>query len=104
MAQDQRARTPAYCDRRNEAIGVPSAEKLTVQFAAELKDARSKVNAADPDYTATDMNQLRGHRSVAQGATVAVRLATLPRGCTDRRLLRREWAVAVVSNLMNADG
>ena len=53
---------------------------LTVQFAAELRDTPVKVNAADPGYTATDMNQHQGHRTVEQGATAAVRLATLPPG------------------------
>ncbi len=51
---------------------------LTVIFAAELKDTPVKVNAADPGYTATDLNQNRGPRTVAQGATIAVHLATLP--------------------------
>jgi NAD(P)-dependent dehydrogenase (short-subunit alcohol dehydrogenase family) len=51
---------------------------VTVQFAAELKPAGIKVNAADPGYTATDMNKHQGFRSVEQGATAAVRLATLP--------------------------
>jgi NAD(P)-dependent dehydrogenase (short-subunit alcohol dehydrogenase family) len=51
---------------------------ITVLFAAELKDAGIKVNAADPGYTATDMNQYQGTRTVAQGAAAAVRLATLP--------------------------
>lgn len=51
---------------------------LTVLFAAELKDTPIKVNAADPGYTATDMTQHRGYRTVEQGATAAVRLATLP--------------------------
>lgn len=51
---------------------------LTVIFASELKDTPIKVNAADPGYTATDMNQNQGPRTVAQGATAAVHLATLP--------------------------
>jgi len=51
---------------------------LTVQFAAELRDTPIKVNAADPGYTATDMNNHQGTRTVEQGATAAVRLATLP--------------------------
>ncbi|MBD2676789.1 MULTISPECIES: SDR family oxidoreductase [Nostoc] len=50
---------------------------LTVLFAAELKDTPIKVNAADPGYTATDINQNQGHRTIEQGATAAVRLATL---------------------------
>jgi len=51
---------------------------ITVIFAAELKDAGIKVNDADPGFTATNLNQHRGTRTVTQGATVAVRLATLP--------------------------
>jgi NAD(P)-dependent dehydrogenase (short-subunit alcohol dehydrogenase family) len=51
---------------------------VTIQFAGELKESGIKVNAADPGYTATDMNRHQGFRSVEQGATAAVRLATLP--------------------------
>lgn len=51
---------------------------LTVLFASELKDTPIKVNAADPGFTATDINQYRGYRTVEQGATSAVILATLP--------------------------
>ncbi len=51
---------------------------LTVLFAAELKDTAIKINAADPGYTATDLNRNSGPRTVEQGAAVAVRLATLP--------------------------
>jgi NAD(P)-dependent dehydrogenase (short-subunit alcohol dehydrogenase family) len=51
---------------------------MTVLFAAELKDTGIKVNAADPGYVATDMNQHQGTRTVAQGAVAPVRLATLP--------------------------
>ncbi len=51
---------------------------MTVVFAAELKDTPIKVNSADPGYTATDLNQNRGTRTVEQGAIAAVRLATLP--------------------------
>jgi NAD(P)-dependent dehydrogenase (short-subunit alcohol dehydrogenase family) len=51
---------------------------ITVIFAKELRDTPIKVNAADPGYTATDLNGHSGPRSVAQGAEIAVRLATLP--------------------------
>lgn len=50
---------------------------LTVQLANELRNTPIKVNAADPAYVATDLNQHRGHRTVEQGATTPVRLATL---------------------------
>jgi NAD(P)-dependent dehydrogenase (short-subunit alcohol dehydrogenase family) len=51
---------------------------VTVQFAKELRDTPIKINSADPGYVATDLNQHSGPRTVEQGATEAVRLATLP--------------------------
>ncbi|HTF33213.1 MAG TPA: SDR family oxidoreductase [Myxococcota bacterium] len=51
---------------------------ITIQFAYELRETPIKVNAADPGYVATDMNQHQGVRSVEQGAATPVRLATLP--------------------------
>jgi NAD(P)-dependent dehydrogenase (short-subunit alcohol dehydrogenase family) len=51
---------------------------MTVQFAHELKDTRIKVNSADPGYVATDINNNNGPRTVQQGASTPVRLATLP--------------------------
>jgi NAD(P)-dependent dehydrogenase (short-subunit alcohol dehydrogenase family) len=51
---------------------------VTVQFAKELRDTPIKVNAADPGYTATDLNNYQGRRDMEQGARAAVRLATLP--------------------------
>jgi NAD(P)-dependent dehydrogenase (short-subunit alcohol dehydrogenase family) len=50
---------------------------LTVQLAAELNGTGIKVNSADPGYTATDLNDHRGHQTVEQGAAAAVRLALL---------------------------
>ncbi len=51
---------------------------MTIQFAHELKDTSIKVNSADPGYVATDINAHSGTRTVEQGATAPVRLATLP--------------------------
>lgn len=50
---------------------------ITVQLGNELKDAGIKVNSADPGFTATDMNQHRGTKTVEQGAATPVRLALL---------------------------
>ena len=36
-----------------------------------------RVNAANPGYTATDLNRHSGFRSVAEGAEASVHLATL---------------------------
>ncbi|MBB6632920.1 SDR family oxidoreductase [Cohnella thailandensis] len=51
---------------------------LTVMFAKEFKNSPLKINAADPGYTATDLNRQTGYRSVEQAAGIVVRLATLP--------------------------
>lgn len=51
---------------------------LTVQYAKELADANILVNLACPGYCATDLNGFRGTRTPAQGAAIAIRLATLP--------------------------
>ncbi len=51
---------------------------ITVAFAKELADTPIKVNAADPGYTATDLNGRRGTQSVAEGAVIVTKLATLP--------------------------
>lgn len=50
---------------------------LTVQLAAELKGTGITVNSANPGGTATDINQNRGHQTVEEGASAAVRLALL---------------------------
>ena len=50
---------------------------LTVQYANELRKDGILVNAAAPGYVATDSNNHSGHLTVAQGAAVLVRLATL---------------------------
>ncbi|HEY3783476.1 MAG TPA: SDR family oxidoreductase [Fimbriimonadaceae bacterium] len=51
---------------------------ITVAYAKELREEGIKVNAADPGFTATDLNQHRGTRTVQQAAAIVVRLATLP--------------------------
>ncbi len=50
---------------------------ITVAFAKELAAHGIKVNAANPGYVATDLNNHQGYRSVEQGAAIAVHLATL---------------------------
>ena len=51
---------------------------ITIHFANELKGCGIKVNSANPGYTATDMNQHRGTKTVEQGAATPVRLALIP--------------------------
>ncbi len=50
---------------------------LTVKLAKALLTDGIKVNAADPGYTATDLNGYSGTRTVEEAATIAVGLATL---------------------------
>jgi|SRR5579859_8042425 len=51
---------------------------LTVHYARELAATPIKVNGAAPGYVATDFNGFRGTRTPAEGAAIAIRLATLP--------------------------
>lgn len=50
---------------------------LTVQYANELRKDGILVNAAAPGYVDTDSNNHTGFLTVAQGAAILVRLATL---------------------------
>ncbi|MDH2416313.1 SDR family oxidoreductase [Nocardioides sp. CER19] len=51
---------------------------VTVQYARELHDTKILVNAGCPGFVATDLNGFRGVRTPAEGAAIAIRLATLP--------------------------
>lgn len=51
---------------------------LTAQLSVTLAGDGIKVNAADPGYTATDLNGHSGPQTVEQGSEAAVRLALLP--------------------------
>ncbi len=50
----------------------------SVLYAQELESTGIKVNAADPGFTATDLNANRGTQTPAEGADCSVKLATLP--------------------------
>jgi NAD(P)-dependent dehydrogenase (short-subunit alcohol dehydrogenase family) len=50
---------------------------ITLAFATELESTGIKVNAADPGFTATDLNNFEGTRTLQQGAREPVRLALL---------------------------
>ena len=69
-------------NRHRAMFGTYSASKaaanaITVAFAAELESAGIKVNAACPGFTATDLNNFRGTRTVEQAAREPVRLALI---------------------------
>jgi NAD(P)-dependent dehydrogenase (short-subunit alcohol dehydrogenase family) len=50
---------------------------VTLAFALELESTGIKVNAACPGFTATDLNNFEGTRTVEQAAREPVRLALL---------------------------
>ena len=50
---------------------------VTIAFAAELESEGIKVNAACPGFTATDLNNFEGTRTVEQAAREPLRLALL---------------------------
>lgn len=60
---------------------------LTTQYAKGLKDIR--VNAADPGYTATDLNGRTGPQTVTEGTDAIVRLATEGPGAGSGRFIDR---------------
>lgn len=79
---------PAYAASKN---GVNA---LTVMFARELKGTTIKVNAADPGWTATDLNGFNAPRSVAEGAQIVVKLATLPADGPSGQLISESGEIA----------
>jgi len=62
----------AYCSSKS------ALNAITVALAKDLNGTGIKVNAANPGYVATDMNDNKGVRTVEQGAATPVRLALLP--------------------------
>jgi NAD(P)-dependent dehydrogenase (short-subunit alcohol dehydrogenase family) len=66
---------------------------LTTQYAKGLKDVR--VNAADPGYTATDLNGHSGPQSVTEGTDAIVRLATEGPGAGSGRFVDRNGPLAL---------
>jgi NAD(P)-dependent dehydrogenase (short-subunit alcohol dehydrogenase family) len=65
---------------------------LTTQYAKALPDVR--VNAADPGYTATDLNGNSGPQTVTEGTDAIVALATEGPGHFSGRLVDREREVS----------
>jgi NAD(P)-dependent dehydrogenase (short-subunit alcohol dehydrogenase family) len=65
---------------------------LTTQYAKALPGVR--FNAADPGYTATDLNGHRGHQTVAEGTEAIVALATEDPSAGTGRFIDRFGPVA----------
>jgi NAD(P)-dependent dehydrogenase (short-subunit alcohol dehydrogenase family) len=66
---------------------------LTTQYAKALKEVR--VNAADPGYTATDLNGHSGPQTVTEGTDAIVRLATEEPGAGSGRFIDRDGPLAL---------
>ncbi|MET9492743.1 SDR family oxidoreductase [Nocardia sp. NPDC006630] len=64
---------------------------VTAMYAKELWDTPIKVNAANPGYTATDLNHNTGFRTPSQGAEPSVHLATLPADGPSGQLWGYQW-------------
>jgi len=54
-----------------------AANVASLLFARELMDSGIKVNAVNPGYTATDMNQFRGTQTVEESIVAPVRYALI---------------------------
>jgi NAD(P)-dependent dehydrogenase (short-subunit alcohol dehydrogenase family) len=65
---------------------------LTTQYAKALPDIR--INAADPGYTATDLNGHSGPQTVTEGTDAIVALATEGQGHGSGRFVDREGEIA----------
>jgi NAD(P)-dependent dehydrogenase (short-subunit alcohol dehydrogenase family) len=68
---------PARIESQILALSYPSSKSalnmITTQYAKALP--RFRVNAADPGYTATDLNGHSGHQTVTEGTDAIVELA-----------------------------
>ncbi|MCW2526831.1 MAG: hypothetical protein JWM76_1691 [Pseudonocardiales bacterium] len=65
---------------------------LTTQYAKALTDMR--INAADPGYTATDLNGYSGPQTVTEGTDAIVGLATEGPGHASGRFVDRDGEIA----------
>lgn len=68
---ESRVLIPLYCASKS------ALNMLTLQYARAIPNFR--VNAADPGYTATDLNGHRGQQTVEEGTDAIICLTTLPR-------------------------
>ena len=73
------------------AMSKTALTKLTIFYAHALPDMR--VNAADPGWTATDLNNFQGVQTVQEGTDAIVELATLPKDGPTGTYLNRHGIV-----------
>ncbi|MBV2352974.1 SDR family NAD(P)-dependent oxidoreductase [Streptomyces sp. J2-1] len=78
--------TPLYCASK------AALTMLTTQYAKALPDVR--FNAADPGYTATDLNAHSGPQTVTEGTDAVVALATEGPGAASGRFVDRSGEIS----------
>ncbi len=61
--------SPAYCSSK------AALNMLTIQYAKAFPNVR--INAVDPGFTATDLNEHRGVQSVEEGTDAIVKMASI---------------------------
>ncbi|MEU3617942.1 SDR family oxidoreductase [Streptomyces sp. NPDC006872] len=62
------------------SVSKAAVNSLTLMYANELRDEGILVNAVSPNWVPTDANYNTGNLTLAQGAVMPVRMATLPDG------------------------
>jgi NAD(P)-dependent dehydrogenase (short-subunit alcohol dehydrogenase family) len=77
---------PAYCSSK------AALNMLTIQYAKALPNIR--INAVDPGFTATDLNEHRGVQSVQEGTDAIVEMASIARDERTATFVDRRGPVA----------
>jgi len=62
-------------------------------LANELRNTKCRVNSVTPDYTATELNNFKGIKSVGEGAKIVVRLVTSNSEYMTGKFLKEEGTV-----------
>jgi NAD(P)-dependent dehydrogenase (short-subunit alcohol dehydrogenase family) len=65
---------------------------LTIQYAKAFP--RIRINAVDPGFTATDLNEYRGVQSVEEGTDAIVQMASIGRDGPSTTFVDRRGRVA----------
>jgi NAD(P)-dependent dehydrogenase (short-subunit alcohol dehydrogenase family) len=81
LASMTRATTPGAPGYAYPGVAYPASKvavnMITVQYAKAFPEMR--INAVEPGFTATDLNQHQGTQTVEQGAEIIVRMAQIGR-------------------------
>jgi NAD(P)-dependent dehydrogenase (short-subunit alcohol dehydrogenase family) len=77
---------PAYCSSK------AALNMLTIQYAKAFP--RVRINAVDPGFTATDLNERRGVQSIEEGTDAIVQMASIGREGPSATFVDRRGRVA----------